>query len=53
MVSYDQGSRERKWEGRREKGRNQPRVGETDGDILPEESLRYKDSTKHFLGGLK
>lgn len=52
MVSYDQGSRERNWEGRRGRARNQPGVGETTGDILPEESLRYKDSNSISLAVL-
>lgn len=43
------GSRE-KWEGKREKGRNQPEGIETGGDILPQEFLRFRDSISIFPG---
>lgn len=38
------------WEGKREKGRNQPEGIETGGDILPQEFLRFRDSISIFPG---
>ena len=36
------------WEGKREKGRNQPEGVETGGDILPQEFLRLRVSNQYF-----
>lgn len=41
------------WEGKREKGRNQPEGIETGGDILPQEFLRFRDSNQYFLDILR
>lgn len=41
------------WEGKRQKGRNQPEGVETGGDILPQEFLRLRDSNQYFLDVLR